>query len=75
MADYALVKDGQVVNVIVVDDVGFLDVIRDDYDHIEPVDEHDPRPGMGWAYDGATFTAPPPPPDPEPEPEPDPGGP
>ena len=34
MANYALIKGTDVVNVIVVDDSTFLDTIKNDYDHI-----------------------------------------
>lgn len=50
---YAIIKDGTVINVILWDgqtDVGITDQL---------VELGDNRAGVGWTYDGTTFTAPP----------------
>ena len=52
----AIIENGIVANVIVADE--WLGGVR--------IEHLDPRPGIGWAYDGQVFTAPPAPP-PEPE--------
>ena len=56
MGVVAIIENGIVANVIVADE--WPGGVR--------IEHLDPRPGIGWAYDGQTFTAPPAPP-PEPE--------
>lgn len=49
--DYAIIENGVVVNVIVVDgDCSCPGAVR--------IDTLDPVPGVGWGYDGATFSMP-----------------
>lgn len=58
--DYALIKDGKVENVIVAD-AGFISLIADQWDHIEPLDttqEQGLGVGIGWGWDGLQFIAP-----------------
>ena len=68
--EYALIKNGQVENVIVADET-FIAAIATEWDHIERIDtpaEQALGVGIGWAWDGSNFVAPPAPPAPEPEP-------
>lgn len=58
---YALIKANKVENVIVADP-DFIQQIRADYDHIEPLDtllEQGLGVGMGWTYENGTFISPP----------------
>ncbi|PJK08000.1 hypothetical protein CO610_07500 [Lysobacteraceae bacterium NML95-0200] len=59
---YALIDDGLVTNVITAETAWPEGI---------DVTDFDPQPGIGWQYDGETFTPPPPPEVPEPsEPQP-----
>lgn len=74
LKNYALISDGTVKNVIVIDDekqdsLDFLALITPNYDHVFDIDTIDTngnggKPGVGYSYDGTTWTAPP---TPEPE--------
>lgn len=60
MSHYAEITDGTVTNVAVCDDPTFAQQMG----WVGPIDTIDPQPGVGWSYDGTTWTAPaPPPPD------------
>lgn len=62
--EYALIKNGQVENVIVADET-FIATIATEWDHIERIDTPAKRAlgvGIGWAWDGSNFVAPPAPP-------------
>lgn len=48
---FAQIVDGKVVNVIVADQA-FVDSVQEHYVNI---DDADPRPGIGWSFDGTTF--------------------
>lgn len=61
----AIIENGIVANVIV----------ADAWPNSIDVTDVTPRPGPGWAYDGATFTPPPASQQPEPDPNPDGSGP
>jgi pyridoxal biosynthesis lyase PdxS len=55
MANYALIKDGVVNNVIVAD----TKEIAEEVTGLTCVEYTDENPaGIGWSYDGAEFTAP-----------------
>ena len=56
MANYAVIKDGIVNNVIVAD----TQEIAEQVTGLTCVEiEHEPgAPGIGWSYDGAEFSAP-----------------
>jgi hypothetical protein len=56
MANYAVIKDGIVDNVIVADTQAIAEAVTG----LTCVEiEHVPgAPGIGWSYDGAEFTAP-----------------
>lgn len=55
---YAQIKDGIVMNCIVVDDIMLLHVFEHGFDSIIRIDNISPQPGIGWEYDGSTFIAP-----------------
>lgn len=59
---HAQIKNNVVINTIVTDENTPLELFSKGFDYLIRVDQMDPRPGIGWAYDGAIFTAPPPPP-------------
>ena len=66
--EYALIKAGKVENVSVAD-AEFVEAIRAEWDHIEPLDntaEQGAGMGIGWMWDGTFFVAPPMPEPPEP---------
>lgn len=54
---YAMIKDGMVVNVAVWD--GARDWLIDDDITVLNIDDISPQPGIGWSFDGAAFNAPP----------------
>lgn len=67
--EYALIKNGEVQNVIVADE-SFISMIASEWDHIERIDtpaEQALGVGIGWTWDGTQFIAPI---QPEPEPVP-----
>lgn len=69
----ALITDGVVVNVIVLgneDEVAQAAAVLGADLGVDVTDWQPHRPGIGYTWDGATFT-PPPAPEPEPEPEPE----
>jgi len=51
---YAVIQDGVVINTIVADQA-FID---QHYPGSPRIDNVTPQPGIGWGYDGATWTAP-----------------
>jgi hypothetical protein len=54
---WALIANSEVKNTIVCD-AGFAASILPEWDFVVRIDELDPRPGIGWSYDGETFLAP-----------------
>lgn len=54
---YALISNGVVQNIIVAD-ANFIAGISANWQHCVRIDQLDPVPGIGWSYDGATFTPP-----------------
>lgn len=56
MADYAVIKDNVVNNVIVADSKEIAEMVTS-LTCIE-IPSEPGAPGIGWAYDGVTFTAP-----------------
>ena len=69
--EYALIKSGTVLNVIVADEA-FIAAIAPEWDHVERIDTPAERAlgvGMGWGWDGTSFVAPAATPAPEPAPE------
>lgn len=55
---YAQVKDGIVVNTIVLNDSRLIDLFSADCDEVVNITALDQRPSIGWAYDGAEFLPP-----------------
>lgn len=61
----AQIKNNIVLDTIVVDDLSLLPLFVDDlitdlpYDNLVRIDTLDPRPGVGWSYNGTTFSPPP----------------
>lgn len=62
MADYAVISNGVCVTVIVAD----ADFAAAHFPGAIDIDTVSPRPGIGWSYDGTTWTAPAPPAPPAP---------
>lgn len=61
MAIYADVYEGECVNILVADE-DFRPIFAEafpDHQMVGPIDDLDPVPGIGWGYDGTTWTAPP----------------
>jgi hypothetical protein len=56
--NYALIKDGVIKNIIVIDDPSVLELFKD-WDHCIRVDHLEVIPHIGWRYDEAsqTFTS------------------
>ena len=54
---YALVNDGFIVNTIKADHE-FAELIAPQHDSVINITEVSPRPSIGWAWDGNSFTDP-----------------
>lgn len=63
---FAQIKDSVVVNTLVLGDGVDQEPFLSGYDHLVRIDELNPRPGVGFTYDGANFSAPAVPPEPIP---------
>lgn len=76
MKDIALVRDSIVQNIALAGDPpdeGWMWHMEQQFDAVVDVTGIDPRPAVGWIYDGTNFAEPPnPEPVPEPTPTPDP---
>lgn len=57
---YAQIKDDLVKNCIILRHTEYEELLAEGFDDLVRIDDLDPRPGIGWSYDGETFTAPPP---------------
>jgi hypothetical protein len=71
VTDWAVIDNGDVINVIVVDDPAWVT----SYEHdtgltLVEIDSLDPKPGIGWTYASGTFSPPPAPPTPPSPPKP-----
>ncbi len=55
---YAQVKNGVCVNIIDLEDNSLLSIFSVGFDYCIRVDNISPQPGIGWGYDGTTWTAP-----------------
>jgi hypothetical protein len=55
---YALIKNGFVHNCIVINELSAVELFEPLNDYVIRIDELSPVPGIGWAYDGESFTAP-----------------
>jgi hypothetical protein len=61
MINLALIKDNIVQNIILVEnETGIEDAKKfySDYQNFVVIDNIDPKPGVGWIFDGDNFTAP-----------------
>lgn len=55
---YAQIKDGVIINNIVLDDPTLVSTFETGYDFLIRVDQLDPMPGPDWTYDGTNFSPP-----------------
>ena len=53
--NYAQIKNGQVENIIVLEDASLIGLFSEGYDYFIEVDGLDPMPRLGWGYDGNNF--------------------
>jgi hypothetical protein len=53
--NYAQIKNGQVENIIVLEDDSLIAHFSDGFDYFVSVDGLDPMPRLGWSYDGTNF--------------------
>jgi hypothetical protein len=53
--NYAQIKNGQVENIIVLEDDSLIAHFSEGFDYFVAVDGIDPMPRLGWAYDGTKF--------------------
>lgn len=56
---YAQIKNGVVINAIVVDDDTPLELFSEGFDYFLRIDDINPTPGIGYLYDGNEFSTPP----------------
>lgn len=56
---FAQIKDGLIVNVIVLDDQSLLPLFSQDFDNIIPIDNKPGSPAIGWSYDPKQGFSPP----------------
>lgn len=56
---YAQIRNGSVVNAIIIDEGTPLGVFSQGCDYLIRIDELSPQPGTDWNYDGENFTRPP----------------
>lgn len=55
---FAQIKDGKVENVFELDNLNLLDYFKLGFDHVERVDDKNPRPGIGWTFENGAFANP-----------------
>lgn len=62
---YAQIKDGEIKNIIVLDDRVYKPLLLEGFDYLKRIDNRDPIPMIGDLYDeeSNTFSSPPPEPD------------
>lgn len=58
MKTWAQIKTGNVINCILLEDESLNDVFSEGFDAFIRIDELSPEPGVGWTYNGSTFTPP-----------------
>lgn len=54
----AQVKNGIVMNIIVLDDASLAPLFTEGFDSLIRVDQLQPYPSIGWTYDGTNFNPP-----------------
>lgn len=55
---YAQIKDGEVKNVIVLDDPTLISLFSEGYDAFIDVSDMQQRPGPSWTYENGEFSPP-----------------
>lgn len=55
---FSQIQDGVIVNTIVLNDIDDLPLFMGDFDYVLQIDQLYPRPGIGWTFDGITFSPP-----------------
>lgn len=55
---YAQIKDGVIVNNIVVDENTPMELFSAEFDYFLRIDNLASNPGIGWTYDGENFIPP-----------------
>lgn len=55
---YAQIKDGMIINTIVVDEKTNLKLFREGFDELIRIDDLKQKPGPEWMFDGKEFTSP-----------------
>jgi hypothetical protein len=53
---YAQIKDGVVLNTIVLEDTSLESVFSAGFDYFISIDAVNPKPSIGWGYDGSAFS-------------------
>lgn len=53
---YAQIKNHVICNCIVINDIESLEIFSEGYDHLIRIDQLNPRPSIGWSYDGLGFS-------------------
>lgn len=56
---FAQIKDGLIVNTIVLDSSNDLSLFTSGFDYVLQIDQQYPRPGISWSFDGIQFIPPP----------------
>lgn len=57
---YALIKDGEIKNIIVVNDLSFIGLIAHEWEFCKRIDNLDIIPQIGWKYSASENTYSPP---------------
>jgi hypothetical protein len=55
---FAQILNGIVQNTIVLDDLSLQNLFSANFDYFIRVDTLTPQPGIGWSYDGTSFSPP-----------------
>jgi hypothetical protein len=55
---YAQILNGVVVNIIILNDSTLEPLFAQGFDACIQIDQLSPQPGIGWSYDGQSFTPP-----------------
>ena len=56
---YVQIKNGVVVNTIILEDEALVNKFSEGFDQLARIDNLEVKPGIGWAFDGSSFIAPP----------------
>jgi predicted permease len=55
---YALVKNGVVINIIVLNNIHLILTILEGYDYLIPINNSAGSPCIGWTFNGKSFSPP-----------------